>query len=204
MDHSRSGTSVRLTLPQPAVRQRAGFTLIELMVVLGIIGVMAAAAVMVMPGALRSASADSDIARVTAALRTAREQAISQRRLVLVTFTDPSRIVISVFNAAGTIATPLNAVDLDQGVSFRVFAGVPDTPDAFAAAAFPAVAVSFGGASSFRFSSEGICVNQFGDTVNGTVFVGRVGQPQSARAVSVFGPTALVRQWRWNGNQWTN
>jgi prepilin-type N-terminal cleavage/methylation domain-containing protein len=187
-----------------ALHRKSGFTLIELMVVLGIVGVLAAFAVMVMPTALRSASADSDIVRVASALRSAREQAISQRRFVLVTFTDPNQVVISVFNAAGTATTPLNTVELAQGVTFSVFPGMPDTPDAFSATATPTAAVSFGGARSFRFSSEGICVDLLGDTVNGTVFVGQAGDALSARAVSVFGPTALVREWRWNGNRWTD
>jgi hypothetical protein len=38
--------------------------------------------------------------------------------------------------------------------------------------------------------------------VNGTVFVGKAGDELSARAITVFGPTALIREWRWDGRQW--
>jgi prepilin-type N-terminal cleavage/methylation domain-containing protein len=186
----------------PDAHRTSGFTLVEILVVVALIAILSAMGAMITPSAMRAATADSDIVRVTAALRTAREQAISQRRFVLVTFADPNQVVISVFNAAGTATTPLSTLELGRGIAFSLFPGEPDTPDAFSAAAVPTAAVSFGGARSFRFSSEGICVDQFGDTVNGTVFVGKAGDELSARAVTVFGPTALIREWRWDGNQW--
>ena len=46
-------------------------------------------------------------------------------------------------------------------------------------------------------------VDANGDVLNGTVFLGSPGDPNSARAVTIFGPTALLRPWRWNGKQWT-
>lgn len=200
MDRPRSGNSGHATGPQPASRKRAGFTLIELMVVLGLIGVMSAVAVMVMPGALLSAKADSGGARVMSALRTAREQAIAQRRTVRITFTAPNMVTVSRVEVPGPGTTVLNTVFLEDGVGFRQFAGVPDTPDAFGSGS----ATSFGTATAVAFTSEGSFVDQNGDPVNGTVFLGRVNETMSARAVSLFGPTALIRQWRWNGNQWTN
>ena len=45
-------------------------------------------------------------------------------------------------------------------------------------------------------------VDQNGDPVNGTVLLGRYDDPMSARAVTIFGPTALIRQWRWGGSRW--
>jgi hypothetical protein len=38
--------------------------------------------------------------------------------------------------------------------------------------------------------------------MNGTLFLSVPGDPQSSRAISIFGPTALVRVWRWDGRQW--
>jgi hypothetical protein len=54
------------------------------------------------------------------------------------------------------------------------------------------------------FTSEGAFVDQNGDPVNGTVFLGRGIDPMTARAVTIFGPTALIRQWRWNSRVWTD
>jgi prepilin-type N-terminal cleavage/methylation domain-containing protein len=187
------------------VGRSCGFTMIELLVVVGIIGVALAATMMVMPGALKSAKADSGLERVGSVLRTAREQAISQRRLIQVAFTGTNQITVTrieVLQSSGTVPAPtvLNTVWLEDGVEFRTFAALPDTPDAFGNAS----AASFGSATTVGFTSEGSFVDQNGDPVNGTVFLGKYGDPLSGRSVSIFGPTALIREWRWDGSKWTN
>jgi prepilin-type N-terminal cleavage/methylation domain-containing protein len=198
--HPLLGQIVSATSPRPALVVRAGFSLIELMVVLGVIGVATAMAVLVMPSALVSAKADSGATRLQSVLRTAREQAISQRRNVRVAFNTPNQIVVSREDVPGPGTTVLTTILLEDGMSFRLFAGLPDTPDAFGSGS----ATSFGTATTYKFTSEGSFVDQNGDAVNGTVFLGRTNEPLSARAVSLFGPTALIRQWRWNGRQWTS
>ncbi len=174
--------------------------MIELLVVIGIVCVAAAMAVLVMPSALLAAKSDSGAARVLSVLRTAREQAISQRRNIQVAFNAPNQIVVSRVEVPGPGTTAINTVWLEDGIRFYLFAGVPDTPDAFGNAA----ATSFGGSTTIAFTSEGEFVDQHGDPVNGTVFLGRYNDTTSARAVTIFGPTALIRQWRWNGRQWTS
>jgi len=181
----------------------AGFTLIEVMVVVGVIAVLSAITVMVMPVALLSARADSGAAQVVSVLRVAREEAIAQRRNVRVAFNAPNQIVISRVEVPGVPGPGISVIKqawLEGGLTFRLFGGIPDTPDAFGNAA----ASSFGGAAAIAFTSSGEFVDENGDPVNGTVFIGRVNEPLSARAVSIFGPTALVREWRWGGSRWTN
>jgi prepilin-type N-terminal cleavage/methylation domain-containing protein len=200
MEHrnNRPAASVR-GAPAEASRT-SGFTLVEMMMALGLIAVMSAVAAMVMPSALRSATADSGAARVAAVLRTAREQAISQRRNVQVTFAAPNQIVVTRINVPSTTTTVLGTTVLESGIAFQLFTGVPDTPDAFGNPS----ATAFGAATSVMFSSEGTFVDQNGDPANGTVFLGKGIDPMSARAVTIFGPTALIRQWRWNGRVWTD
>jgi prepilin-type N-terminal cleavage/methylation domain-containing protein len=185
---------------RPWARSDRGFTLLEIMVALGLIAVMSAIAAMVMPTALRSATADSGASRVAAVLRTAREQAISQRRNVRVAFTAPNQIVVTRVNVPATTTTTLSTTTLESGIAFQLFVGVPDTPDAFGNAS----AAAFGTATSVMFTSEGTFVDQNGDPVNGTVSLGRGIDPMTARAVTIFGPTALIRQWRWNSRVWTD
>ena len=62
----------------------------------------------------------------------------------------------------------------------------------------------FGGALTVSYTSEGEFVDENGDPANGSVFIGRNNEPLSARAVTIFGPTALVREWHWNGVQWND
>jgi type II secretory pathway pseudopilin PulG len=178
----------------------SGFTLTELLVVGGLIGVLAGVSVMMTPRAILSARSDSGAARVVSVLRTAREQSIAQRRTIRVTFTPPNQIVISRVEVPGPGTTVINTVRIEDGMEFRLFTGIPDTPDAFG----NTTATAFGLATTVAFTSEGWFVDQNGDPVNGTAFLGRASQPQSARAVTIFGPTALIREWRWNGSQWTH
>ena len=63
-------------------------------------------------------------------------------------------------------------------------------------------AAAFGVSPSRMFTSEGSFVNQQGDFLNGTLFLAIPGDPLSARAITIFGPTALIRSWRWNGREW--
>jgi len=184
----------------PARSSQAGFSLTELLVVVGIAGVMMAIAILVAPSALLSARADSGAAQLVAALRVAREQAIAQRRNVRVDFIAPNRITVSRIEIPGPGTTVIADTRLEGGNTFVLMPGVPDTPDAFGGGS----PVSFNGAATVAFTSSGEFVDEDGDPVNGTVFVGVAQDPASARAVSIFGPTALVREWRWNGAQWTN
>jgi prepilin-type N-terminal cleavage/methylation domain-containing protein len=180
------------------LQSQSGLTLIELLVVMALIATLAGASVLLMPAAILSAKADSGAARVVAVLRVAREQAISQRRNVRVAFTAPNLLIISREDVPGPGTTVINRVALEDGIAFQRFVGIPDTPDAFG----NATAVAFGVATTIAFTSEGWLVDQNGDPANGTAFLGRANQPLSARAVTIFGPTALIREWRWNGRQW--
>ncbi len=179
-------------------RTQAGFTLTELVVVVGIGSALMATAVLLMPGAIRTARADGAATQLVSVLRTAREQAIAQRRTIHVEFVDADRIRISRVEVPGPGETVLNDVWLENGAQFVVFDDVPDTPDLFGNAS----AIDFGAADFFGFTSEGSFVDQNGDVLNGTVFLGTPNQPETARAVSVFGPTATLRAWRWDGGRW--
>jgi Tfp pilus assembly protein FimT len=179
---------------------RAGYTVIEALVVAGLIGVLAAVGAMVMPTALKAAKADGGLGQVSNILRVAREQAISQRRNMIVAFNTPNQIVVSRVEVPGPGTTVLDMIYLENAVTFKLFNNLPDTPDAFGNVS----ATYFGTATSLQFSSLGTFMDQNGFPLNGSVFVGRGTDTLSARAVTIFGPTALIREWRWNGLQWVN
>lgn len=179
-----------------------GFTLLEVLVVVGILGTLAGMAMMVSPAFSRHARAEAGIAQVLDVLRSAREVAVSQRRNVQITFVGlnairTSRIDIDA-NGATTGTTVLRTVELENRVQFRLEADVPDTPDAFGNAS----ALDFDTAGPWLFTSEGTFVNGSGDPINGTVFLAIPNQVNSARAVTIIGTTALIRPWHWNGQNW--
>lgn len=179
-----------------AVQQ--GYSLIELIVVVALIAVVTAISVLVMPTALTAARSASAASQVESVLRTAREQAVSQRRAIRVTFTPPSTVVVARVEQPGPGVTTLTRVVLENGFQFQLFPGQPDTPDGFGRAA----AVDLNGAVTVQFTSEGTFVDQGGDETNASIYLGRPQEPLSASALTVFGPTALIRSWRWDGSAW--
>jgi hypothetical protein len=94
-------------------------------------------------------------------------------------------------------------VFLEANQRFQYFTGMADTPDKFGRinvpVAFPPLSVV---TPTIMFTSEGTLVDVSGDPINGTVFLGTGGDVNSARAVTIFGPTAAVRLWKWEGRKW--
>ena len=182
----------------------AGFTLIEVLITVTIVGVLLSMSLLVLPGAIAAAKADSGRSQLSALLRTAREQAVTERRNVEVRFVPPDAVEAwredIDANGAQIGQTLVQQVFIGERMELRRFIELPDTPDGFSAGA---TAVEFTGAAPWSFTSEGTLVDANGDVVNGTVFLGRPFEPLSARAVTLFGPTALLREWQWNGRAWT-
>jgi hypothetical protein len=87
---------------------------------------------------------------------------------------------------------------LEHNTRFMLFDGQPDTPDGFGRPG----AVSFSGAATVMFTADGMLTDAAGNPVNGSIFLGQAGRPLTARAITVFGPTATIRTYRWNGTQW--
>jgi hypothetical protein len=73
-----------------------------------------------------------------------------------------------------------------------------DTPDQFGGAG----AIAFGSSPERLLTSEGTLVDSSGDVLNGTLFLAIPGDRTSARAITIFGATALFRTWRWDGRRW--
>jgi prepilin-type N-terminal cleavage/methylation domain-containing protein len=185
------------------IRNDAGYTLIELLVVIGLLGVLAAMALMVSPVLTQSARADAGLAQVLDALRSAREVAISQRRNVQLEFIGTNavrtrRVDIGA-NGAQIGTTVLRTIELENRMEFRLDPTVAaDTPDQYGNGS----ALDFDAPVPRMFTSEGTFVSGTGDVINGTVFLSIRDQRNSARAITIMGATALIKVWRWNGREW--
>jgi hypothetical protein len=174
-----------------------------MMMVAAIMSALAAMTVLVGPSFLRQARADSGTIQVMETLRVARETAISQRRNVQVRFIGLNGLQTAreEIPAANGTTVQLNVI-LEGRVEFRLEPGVPDTPDSFGGGSPPPAAIAFGPSVTRMFTSEGTLIDSNGDPINGTVFLFTQGVPNSARAITVFGITGLMRAWRWNGSAW--
>ncbi len=182
--------------------KEAGFTLVELLMVLAIGGTLAGISIMGFAQAATSIRGDNGMVQVMSQLRMARDLAINQRRTIEVQLLAPNEIrIIRQDIPSGT--TLLNQFFLEGTVQFVQFSGVPDTPDGFGASD----AIDFGGANQFGFVGDGMLVDLSspavaGTPISGTVFLGIPNQPASARAVTVFGGTGRVRGYTWIASEW--
>jgi prepilin-type N-terminal cleavage/methylation domain-containing protein len=180
-----------------------GFSLIELLVVVGLITTLAVSAAMMMPNMVNQSRADSSASVALNNLRLARDRAISDRRNMELVFTAPKHIQVVRDGINGEANSTIIDVYLDSDLTFLSFTGMIDTPDGFGLTNKPiAFGPTVGVTPTLMFTSEGTLVDSTGDTINGTLFLGAPGDTSTARAVTIFGPTALLRQWRWNGKEW--
>jgi prepilin-type N-terminal cleavage/methylation domain-containing protein len=182
-----------------------GFSVIELLVTMGLMATIIAMAILMTKSSVAATRGDGAVQAVAGLLREGRERAIADRRNVEVWFTDPNHIELRRREVDGVTETGdttlIGSTDLEGGVRFQPLPStMPDTPDGFGKTG----AYDFGSATTLIFTSEGTFVNQSGEPLNGTVFLAIPGDEMSIRAVTVFGPTALVHGYRWNGNAWTN
>jgi len=179
-------------------RPAAGFSLIELLLVVSLGAVLTGMTVFAFQAAQRQIRGDANLRLLTSVLETAREQALTQRRSIEVRFVGVNEI-LTVRHEVPAGETALARVFFEGNGRFTLWAGVPDSPDGFGNTA----PVDFGAATEMMFGPDGMFVDVAGVPVNGTVFFGLPSQPETARAVTVFGATGRVRGYRWNGSAWT-
>ena len=176
-----------------------GFTLVEMLMILGIMGVLFAMAVGIMPSLINSSRSDSATVSALNAVELARNRAVGERRDFRLVLTAPNSIQIVRIEVPGPATTTVLNTYLDNGEQFYQFTGLPDTPDRFGNAS----AIAFGVTPTIEFTSDGSLLDSNGDVVNGTIFFGDPTRVNSARALTIFGSTGLIKTWKWDGRQWT-
>jgi prepilin-type N-terminal cleavage/methylation domain-containing protein len=184
-------------------RLQQGFSLLELLVALGIISVVLAMAVLNYGTILPNYKANSAMDQMLYQLRSARERAISHRREVQVQFVGNNQLTITELWPVGT-APPPTTVTFEGGAQYITFGAIPDIPAPynFGNAAPVFFAGQSGGPPIMKFSTTGAFIDGGNTLVNGTVFMGIPGKASTARAISVLGATGRVREYHWDGSQW--
>jgi prepilin-type N-terminal cleavage/methylation domain-containing protein len=183
------------------MRRTDGFTLIEMMLVVVLIGIVAGMAVPITAGFLTTARSDSTGIEVNSWLETARARAVAERRNFEVTFdTSTSHVKIQRVDQTDPEVKKTTILDreLPEGMKFVKFSA-SDTPDKFGYGA----AIDIDGPSPYMFTSEGSWLDANGDPSNGTITFGKSGQNQTARAITIFGASGLTRRWKLTGSAWT-
>ena len=189
----RRGSGTRVHLPD-----QGGFSLLEAIVVATVVGLLGAMVVPVTAGMIARAKADGSTLAAVTALQSARNRAVAERRNFHLYFDQSGhKIRIERVEPSGS-RTVVSNLTLENGLKFEKFSALPDTPDLFG----HATAVAFGGTAPVMFTSDGTLIDDNGDVVNGSVFLGVPQQKATAQAITFFGPTGLIRTWRWGGSKW--
>lgn len=189
---------------------QAGFSLVELVVVIAIILIISAMTFMQIQDSLKKAKSDTAMQTVLAQLRQAHESAIDQRRIYRLTFTAPGNIQLDQMNiGAGGILTPIfqSTTVLPVEISFQVVAGVPKPgPDGLGNGAN---AIDFGidnggGLNQVFFEPDGRALDNVNRLNNGVLYLGRVNDANLtfARAVSLLGATGRSKAWIVSNGAW--
>lgn len=127
--------------------QQSGYTLVEFVMVTVLVGIVAAMAILQMRPTWQDLQTNSGMDQIKAALRTARETAISQRRTIVVKFvatvsSSPCPPAANVFNCvelyqmvvsgspptATVAANPFLTLPVDNNVQLGTFSGEVDLP----------------------------------------------------------------------------
>jgi prepilin-type N-terminal cleavage/methylation domain-containing protein len=198
------------------LRTQAGYSLIELMMVTGVMAVVIGMAVIQIGSSKQSLNGDGGMRVVLSQLNQAKELAITQRRNMRLTFTNNNSLqILREEVPAGPGPTTISSVPFEGGLTFLRPAGVPDlaaagnvpTLSEVTAAPSPhlstSAAVAFGDPTlEMKFAPDGTLIDQDGLTLNGTLFVGLANQALSTRAVAIFGSTGRIRAYKWDGRNW--
>jgi len=178
-----------------------GFTMWELAVVCVLLMIISAMAIVQLHPTIQQQQADAAMVEVASMFRQAREMAIAQRRQIQVSFIGNNQVAL---NRLFINPAVVGGVVIQPPMGFRLTNGKGDTPDGFGNAGAIEFGGVVGGPPTMMFQSDGSFVGPTGVPINGTVFLGMLNEPSTARAVTVVGATGRIRMWRNNAAAWIN
>ena len=178
------------------MKRNRGYSLIEIMTIVGVMAIGSNVAVVQMKASLNAVDADIAASTIAGQLRMAREVAVNQRRNVIVQFPDSTTVnVTRVESDAST--TLVSSKTLPSGYTFGLAMGMGDTPEGYGNDG----AVTFNGATSATFLADGTLVDDAGIIVSGSVFtIG--GGNGTARAVTLAGANGRVKRYYIKNSAW--
>jgi hypothetical protein len=174
-----------------------------MLITVAIVSAIAAIGVGVTTTLVRMSRGESGAVQVDTFLRRHRELAVARRRDIEIWFIAPNQVesrMRAVPNPPAATPAPqvLERVTIEGGIGYRIFPGVPDTPNVFGNAA----AISLGGLTPVMFSSEGSFLDAGNNPINASLFLGVPNDALTATAVTILGATGTVERWRWDGSEW--
>jgi len=183
-------------------RRTSGFSLIETLIVLSLMMIASGIFFMSLQPALKDTRVTNAYNATLMTMRRAREQAIAERRVYLVTFNNavtPNTITITRASTGQVTST----ISLPTDITFRAEPGIPTTlattPDHFGTGS-PAIdfdqGVAGGAKNVVFFNPDGSAQDINSNTNNGVIYLARSGSLYTSRAITVWGSTGRLRGYR--------
>lgn len=191
-------------------RSERGFSMIEMAIVISILMIASGICFISLKPAMQQNRVSNAYNLTLSSIRTAREAAVSQRRIYIVTFSNgavPNTVTVTQA-ATGTLKS---SISLPNDITFRTETGIPtssnSTPDGFGTGA---KAIDFdqgvgsGGLNTIYFYPDGSSHDSAGNFNSGVLYLARTGELMSSRAVTVWALTGRIRGWRLEKNGSSN
>ena len=185
-------------------RKERGFSMLELIIASAIGMIATVMTFLTLQPMLKSQNVTTAYNDTLTTMRRARDKAASDMRVYVVTFTAPGTITVTQNTPTGPV---LVTMTLPSDITFHVEPGLPSsptvaptTPDGFGTASNAIdfdQGVGLGGATSIYFQPDGTALDNNGNINNGVVYMGRVGDLPSSRAITLWGSTGRIRGWRY-------
>lgn len=182
-----------------------GFSLVEMLIVMTVILIAAGIGFMTLGPALNQQHLTEGYNTTLMAMRQARDSAVAERDIYLVTFSNakiPNTVSLTRESTGVVFAT----YQLPRDVTFDTEPGIPSspttpptTPDGFGSGA---KAIDFGqgigagGLNTLYFHPDGSAQDSIGRINNGVIYIARTGDLYSSRAITLWGTTGRLRGWR--------
>jgi prepilin-type N-terminal cleavage/methylation domain-containing protein len=191
-------------------RGESGFSLVEMVVVLGIVLVVAASALMNILPSIKSSRSNAAMELVLGEMRRAHDRAVDERRIYRVTFTAPQTIQVDVGQVAviGSTITDSSPVfaaaqpplTLPGNIQFLAAPGIPTNPNATPdGLGSGTVAINLdianGGGTQIYFQPDGRALDGANRLNDGVIYLAEQNNLFSSRAISLYGTTGRSKGW---------
>lgn len=177
------------------MRTPRGFSLIELIIVAGILAIASTFSMLIIGPALKARDAEMASRTVSMELRRARQLSVDMRRLLRVTFTAPQTITLDAQApvAQGGAWTQVSQRNLPDDMGFEIDGSVIAGPEGYATSQ----AVNFSGLSHVFFMPDGSAIAGTGLISSGVVYIARPAEVETTRAITLFGSTGRIKEWEY-------
>src|SRR5579863_1539689 len=184
-------------------RKNRGFSLLELLITIAIGLTMAGVTFIAMMPMFRGNHVDQAYDTTLSVIRNYRNLSITQSKRYILVFTAPATITVQYWGVGVPVSpAPVTVATytLPQDMQFAVQGGFPGSaPDGLGSGG---TAIDFdqgmglGSQNYIMFMPDGSSQDLQGNYNSGVVYLTRLGDLYSSRAISVFGTTGRVRGWR--------